>query len=402
VRGADLVVRSSAIQDENPEVQAAMSAGLPVLKRSDFMGQLLEGKTILAVAGTHGKTTTTAMIAWILTYLKEDPSFIVGGVLSNLGTNARYGEGTAFVVEADEYDRMFLGINPHYAVVTNIEHDHPDCYPAPEDYAAAFRDFAGSLRPGGMLIACGDDPGASRLVQSLAGLNKRVATYGLGQPVDYYAQDRTVNPSGSYSFRAMKKGREMGYTDLQVPGEHNVRNALAALAVIDALGLSPAAAAQALSRFRGTGRRFEVRGMPAGITVIDDYAHHPTEIQATLSAARVRYPDRRIWAVWQPHTYSRTRTLFEQFAAAFQQADRVVVTEIYAAREAREPFSSSQVVEAMQHPGAVFLPELHEVSAYLIEHLLPGDVLLVLSAGDADAVSSSVLASLQERIGKDA
>jgi UDP-N-acetylmuramate--alanine ligase len=398
VAGADLVVRSSAIPDDNPEVVAAKAAGIPVLKRADFLGSLMDGKTGIAVAGTHGKTTTTAMLAWILYALKQDPTFIAGGTLANLGVNARAGKGPVFVIEADEYDRMFLGLRPLIEVVTNVEYDHPDCYPTPDDFQAAFADFVKLLPAGGTLVACAEDPGACLLIAEAGKLERNVLSYGMRPTVtgglfmmDSYAEVVVPNDKGGFTFSAAILGHSCAVS-LQVPGLHNVRNALAALTVAALLGLSLDAAGQALGEFAGTGRRFEVRGETGGVVVVDDYAHHPTEIRATLAAARARYFGRRLWAVWQPHTYSRTRALFNEFANAFEDADEVIVTEIYAAREAKQDFSAAEVVKAMPHPAAHFIAELSDVSNYLLAHLKPGDVLLVLSAGDADQVSTQVLA----------
>jgi UDP-N-acetylmuramate--alanine ligase len=399
VAGADLVVRSSAVPDDNPEVAAARAAGIPVLKRADFLGQLMAGKTGIAVAGTHGKTTTAAMLAWTLSALGQDPSFIVGGVLNDLGVNARAGKGPAFVIEADEYDRMFLGLKPAIEVVTNVEHDHPDCYPTPESFFGSFLDFVRLLPADGLLAACADDPGAALLMEEAKRAGKRVVAYGLSLddgPRVVYAKNVAANDKGGFTFEAIVHGQS-SIVSLIVPGRHNVLNALAALTVTDALGLPLADAADALGKFSGTGRRFELRGEAGGVTVYDDYAHHPTEIRATLAAARARHAGRRIWAVWQPHTYSRTQMLFDEFAQAFQDADEVIVTEIYKAREPQQDFSALQVVQAMPHLAAHFVAELDDVRNYLLSHLCPGDVVLVLSAGDADQVSAQVLSRLKER-----
>lgn len=397
------MVRSSAIPDDNPEVASARAAGIPVLKRADFLGSLMEGKTGVAVAGTHGKTTTTAMIVWILTALQQDPSFILGGVINGLGVNAHAGHGAVFVIEADEYDRMFLGLKPVIEVVTNVEHDHPDCYPSAADFQAAFVEFVKLLPTGGMLVACAEDQGAADLIDTAEKMDKNVVCYGLRPIVtaglrmlESYAELLTPNPKGGFTVSVSVLSHSAS-VELQVPGRHNVRNALAALTVTDLLGLPLDEAARALGDFSGTGRRFEVRGEADGVVVVDDYAHHPTEIRATLAAARSRYPKRRLWVVWQPHTYSRTRALFDKFTGAFDDADEVIVTEIYAAREAKQDFSAETVVRAMTHPAAHFVAELTDVSNYLLSHLRPGDALLVLSAGDADQVSTQVLASLQER-----
>lgn len=405
VTGADLVIRSSAIPDDNVEVQAALKAGIPVYKRMDFLGQLTEGKQVIAIAGTHGKTTTTAMIAWVLTILGQDPSFIIGGISANLGSNAHAGEGPAFVIEADEYDHMFLGLLPTIAVVTNIEHDHPDCYPTPQDFFQAFEAFSERLLLEGTLVGCADDAGAQKLMSLALEKKRKVISYGIGaEGVGYQGQLLEANAHGGYDFILLRPGEHRSIQiSLQVPGEHNVRNALAAMAVADLLGLPFQSTADALGNFRGTGRRFELRGEANGVLIVDDYAHHPTEIRATLAAARGRYSDRRIWVVWQPHTYSRTRTLFDAFAAAFGDADHVVVLEIYAARESppADGFSALSLVEKMKsyhHAEVVYAANLAQCRELLLERLEPGDAVLVLSAGDADQLSSQLLAALEGEI----
>jgi UDP-N-acetylmuramate--alanine ligase len=409
VEGADWVVRSSAVPDDNPEVRAAQSAGIPVYRRSDFLGRFMENKTGVAVAGTHGKTTTTAMIAYGLLEMGLDPSFIVGGVLSNLGVNAKAGTGDLFVVEADEYDRMFLGLKPRIEVITSIEFDHPDCFPTYDDMLAAFESFISLLPHDGTLVACLDDAGASSLMLRARRLGRQVMAYSREQELTITAprwmQARKIklNSSGGYDFEA---ATNVGATasvavSLQIPGAHNVGNALAALSVIALLGLSIGEAAKALHEFTGTSRRFEVRGEQKGVTIIDDYAHHPTEIKATLAAARGRYPGRRLWAVWQPHTYSRTKALFKGFATAFGDADETIVTEVYAAREPKEDFSAQVVVQAMPRESTRFIPSLEETTRYLLQHLRKDDVLLVLSAGDAERVSADVLSGLRNEVNHD-
>lgn len=395
--GADLIVRSSAVTEDNPEVVAARAAGIPVLKRSDFLGTITAEKRVIAIAGTHGKTTTTAMAAWVLTRLGLDPSYIIGGVSKNLGNNAHAGKGQFFVIEADEYDFMFLGLQPEQIIVTSMEHDHPDCFPTLEDYRDAFKLFIQQIKSGGLVLLCRDDAGADSLKDTVPPAC-RTLSYGIESAANYHASDLTLNDKGGFDFTACFEGAALARVGLRVPGQHNVRNALAVTAVTHQLGFSISEAVQALEEYSGSGRRFEVLGEVNGITVIDDYAHHPTEIRATLAAARSRYPGRRIWAVWQPHTYSRTRTLLEQFSDSFGNADRVVVTEIYAAREPQEEFSAVQVVSQMKHPSARFIPGLIETAETLLEELKPGDVLLVLSAGDADQISAHVLAGLQERL----
>jgi UDP-N-acetylmuramate--alanine ligase len=405
--GVDWVVRSSAVTEENPEVKAAKRTGIPVYKRADFLGRLMEDKTGIAIAGTHGKTTTTAMTAWVLSRLDRDPSFIVGGVVNGLGVNAHAGKGKVFVIEADEYDNMFLGLKPRIAVVTSIEHDHPDFFPTLESMYHAFEKFVGLLPEDGTLIVCAEDPGAAALIPHVRKEGRNVISYGvqgdmtINSPLWMQARELKVNRRGGYDFTATtnlaSKTSGSVKVSLQVPGQHNVRNALAVLAVIGVLGLSRKKAAQALAEFTGTGRRFELRGEVDGISIFDDYAHHPTEIRATLSGARARFPKGRIWAVWQPHTYSRTRTLFLDFARAFKDANEVIVTEVYAAREPKQDFTSAEVVSAMPHLSARYIKTLPKVTEYLLEQLQPGDVVLVLSAGDADQVSTEVVKGLQER-----
>ena len=400
VAGADVVIRSSAIPDGNPEVQAALAAGIPVLHRREFLKELTAKKETIAVAGTHGKTTTTAMIAWILASLDQDPSYVIGSISKNLKTSSHAGQGSHFVIEADEYDYMFLGLTPWVAVVTFVEHDHPDCFPTPASYEKAFVEFTGQVLPNGVLLACQDNEGACKVLEE-APLNINSFTYGIDPRATYEAQEVMPNEEGGFSFNAVfhaggPRVQQLGMVALQVPGEHNVRNALAAMAVIHQLNLSTTAAAEALGAFTGTGRRFDLRGEAKGVTLYDDYAHHPTEIRTTLAAARARYPKRRIWAVWQPHTFSRTEALFDEFIRSFKDADQVVVTEVYAAREQSDGFTAAKLVEKMQRSSVHFSPDLEEAAGYLLSHLQNGDVVLVLSAGDADQINTRVLAALKD------
>jgi UDP-N-acetylmuramate--alanine ligase len=412
IEGAQVVIRSSAVPDDNVEVLAAIDKGIPVLKRSEFLGSLLENHYGIAVAGTHGKTTTTAMIAWMLTYMKQDPSFIAGGVLNNLHTNAHAGKGKAFVIEADEYDHMFLGLRPKLAVITNIEHDHPDCYPTPEDFFQAFDQFASQVGSDGTLLICINDKGAARLARIAKERGQKVFSYAMReanngfakQEADYVADKVGSNPSGGMLFEAqctLASGRFSLHPaiNLKVPGKHNVQNALAALAVAHQMQLEVKQASRALAEFTGTGRRFEVREVVNGITIIDDYAHHPTEIRATLSAARMRYPKSKIWVVWQPHTFTRTRLLFNDFVRAFDQVDQVLVTDVYAAREQQpeDGFSSRSVAEAITFPETRYMADFSQIVEFLVSKLKTGDVLMVLSAGDADQISASVQSALKKR-----
>lgn len=396
VAGASVVVVSSAIPESNPEVVEAIRQGLPVVKRDRFLGELTKARTTIAVAGAHGKTTTSAMIAWILTQANLDPTFIVGGVLQNLKTNARAGSGPHFVIEADEYDRAFLGLRPDVAAITTLEHDHPDCYPTFDEMRAAFVEFAQRVEVGGLLILCGEDRESKELAGYLPEQACRIETYGLEPGWDWWAEG--VQLGNSASFEIWRKDKRLGTCALQVPGRHNVLNALAAVAASHEVGVDFDVAAAALTRFRGTERRFEVKGHVAGVTVVDDYAHHPTEIQATLAAARLKYPGRAIWAVFQPHTYSRTATLLDSFAAAFENADHVLVTEIYAAREFDTlGISGASLVGRMSHSDVRYVQTLEEASSILLECVQPGDVVITLGAGDGHLIGERLLEGLQAR-----
>jgi UDP-N-acetylmuramate--alanine ligase len=396
VSGVDLLVVSSAVPEDNAEVIEARRQGLPVVKREQLLGELTAGKITLAVAGTHGKTTTSAMIAWILTEAGLDPTFIVGGVMQNLGTNARAGAGPHFVIEADEYDRTFLGLWSDVAVVTTLEHDHPDCYPTFEEMRDAFTAFAEQTVAGGLLIVCGEKAETRQLGERLRDKGYRVAMYGLDPAWDWWAQG--MHLGNTAAFEAWHRDKSLGTCALQVPGRHNVLNALAALAASAEVGVDFGMAAAALTRFRGTQRRFEVKGQAAGITVVDDYAHHPTEIRATLEAARIKYPGRTIWAVFQPHTYSRTAALLDDFAAAFGDADHVLVTGIYAAREQDTlGVSAADLVARMKHPDVQYVETLDKAAAALLDQVEPGGVVITLGAGDGYLVGEWLLHLLRGR-----
>lgn len=384
IRGADLVIRSSAIPEGNPEIVAARQAGVPVLKRSDFLSQLTADKQVLAVAGSHGKTTTSAMLAWILTRQKLDPSFIVGGVVANLRTNAHAGTGRYFVIEADEYDYMFLGLRPQIALVTNVEHDHPDIFPTAASFEDAFRQFVGNLQEDGTLIICEESLTALSLADELSP-GQKLVRYGFDSgAAEYRAVNICVNQRGGMDFDILVGDRVPLAVSLQVPGRHNVLNALGAFALADRLGIMSPAVSAALGEFSGSGRRFEIRGEWAGVLLVDDYGHHPTEIKATLAAARAVYPERFIRAVWQPHTYSRTTALASAFIDAFKDADQVIILDVYEAREGHpEDFRMEDLAASVNHEHALFLPELTQAAAYLEDQLKSGDMVLVFSAGDA-------------------
>ncbi len=432
---AELVVVSSAVPNSNPEVIEAHRRGTPVVKRAKWLGQMMANKRGVAVAGTHGKTTTTAMISLILRDAGLDPTFIVGGDISQLGTGAAAGKGDLFIIEADEYDHTFLGLRPEIAVITAVEWDHPDCYPTPQSMQRAFWQFVVSLPPQGLMVACQDEPSVQDLLKrwrseappawdsgqeprdsqpfpekDLTGNLPLLITYGLNAGNEWRAHDLVPNGRGGYDFTVYvagtlhlastahvadpkePRGKLIGNVSLAVPGTHNVKNALAALVVADHLGVDFSKAAATLASFTGVGRRFEIKGEARGILVVDDYAHHPTEIRATLAAARTRFPGRSIWAVFQPHTYSRTRMLLGDFAAAFANADHVILVDIFPAREMDDgSITSRDILARMQHPNAHYVGALDAAAEFVADRLRPGDVLITLGAGDGFRVGESVI-----------
>ncbi|GAB4535471.1 MAG: UDP-N-acetylmuramate--L-alanine ligase [Anaerolineae bacterium] len=394
---ADLVVVSSAVPADNPELLEAKRRGVPVVKRAEWLGHMMAGKRGVAVAGTHGKTTTTAMIAFVLRDAGLDPTFIVGGDIPQLGTNAAAGRGDVFVIEADEYDHTFLGLRPEIAVVTVVEWDHPDCYPTPESMQEAFREFIGLVPPDGLVVACGDEPTVRELMGK-SGRPAMITTYGLGEDNHWHAFDLRPNTQGGYDFSISTTNQPASQSSTAIPGVHNVRNALAALLVAHSLGVPVEQATVALAQFRGVARRFEIKGEAGGVLVVDDYAHHPTEIRATLSAARTHYPERKVWAVFQPHTYSRSRALLGEFATAFGAADHVILVDIFPAREVNDgSVTSRDILNQMEHPDARYIGALEEAAGFLADHLRSGDLLITLGAGDGYRVGEMVLGELGGR-----
>ncbi len=396
VAGVDLVVYSAAVREENPELAAARAAGTATMKRAALLGLIANGRVGLAVAGTHGKSTTSAMLAKICVDAGRDPSFFVGAILRDFGTNARPGGGELVIVEADEYDRSFLQLFPQVAIVTNVEHDHPDIYPTYVAMERAYRDFLAQVRPGGTIILSADDPGCAALRTQIAAGG--VAIEGYGRAVG--ARWRIVADGATET--VLRDDGAVAILTLTVPGEHNRRNALAALAAAAAVGIDPAVAAASLAGFSGTGRRFELKGEARGITVIDDYAHHPTEIAVNLRAARERFPGRPLWAVFQPHTYSRTKLLLHEFAAALAGADRILLLDIYAARETDTLGVGADDIRALMPRRAEVLRAGEPgdaVDVLLGQHhegrLAAGAVVLTLGAGDVTEIGAMLLDGLR-------
>jgi len=395
IKNPDIVIRSSAIGDTNPEVIAARNKNIPVLKRRDFLGQLTKNQKVIAISGTHGKTTTTAMTSWMLYECEFDPSYVIGSISKNLGRNASAGDGDYFVIEADEYDNMFLGLLPDILVITNIEHDHPDCFPTEKDYLSAFHQLTKRIIPGGYLIACADNAGVKNLLNTLAE-KVEVITYGSSKHADLQIIALNHITGKGIRFKIRNNTNRLDLPEkveisLMVPGNHNACNATAALAIGAILKAETSKAINALSSFTGTGRRFDIIGNANGITFIDDYGHHPTEIKTTLTATRNQYPDKNIWAVWQPHTYSRTQELFDAFVNSFSECDHIIVTEIYRSREPQQAYSSKILVNALSHPDKHYIKTLSETERYLKKNLSCGDILIIFSAGDANRISKNLL-----------
>jgi UDP-N-acetylmuramate--alanine ligase len=386
--GARAVVFTAAVPADHPELVAARQAGVPVVRRADALHLLVDGGEVVAVAGTHGKTTTTAMTTEALAAAGRDPTGIAGGRVASWGGNARIGTGRCFVVEADEYDRAFLALRPTVALVNNVEADHLECYGGSlAQLEDAFVEFAARAE---RALFGADDPGAVRVA---ARMGRPHWLVGAAPGADVAITAVRADRSGTRSELRLPDGRTVELV-LQVPGLHNVRNAAMAIGAVLALGAGVEAALEALAEFRGVARRFEWVGSAKGVTIVDDYAHHPSEIAATIAAARQRYPESRVVAVFQPHLYSRTRRMAPALGAALAAADRVVVTEIYGAREAPEPGLSGRIVAEAAHQQGVeveWVPDRRLLPEMLARSTAPGDVVLTLGAGDITRVSRELL-----------
>ena len=393
----DVVLISSAIDRSNPELLAAEVRSLSVVKRADFLPILLAERQLIAVAGTHGKSTTTAMIIQALRESGIEAGYIVGTIVPGYG-NACAGNSPYFVLEADEYDHMFLGLQPTVAVITNVEWDHPDCYPTPESFTDAFAQFIQQVQPDGMVISCADDVGAEQLRTNsqISCETKQIdwITYGYSDAATMQAVDPKPVVGSGYQADITWQERAWDQLALSVPGLHNLQNALATLTVARWCQVPSHQATAALARFGGTARRFEYKGVINDVLVFDDYAHHPSEIQVTLSAARKRYPERRIWAVFQPHTYSRTREMMVEMAHSFTDADQVLVTDIYSAREIDDgTVKAIDLVKASPHPAIRHTPLLADAVQYLTTYTRPNDIVITLGAGDSYQIGEALLAS---------
>ena len=395
VDGSDLVVYSNAISESNAERMRAKELNLPILTRAAALAVLMSDSKSIAVAGTHGKTTTSSMLAVALQACAADPSFAIGGTITASGSNAHRGTGEIFVAEADESDGSFIEYHPYAAIVTNVEHDHVDFFATPESVAQAFTDFAATIKKEGFLTYCADDAGAVALSQRVESIE--LVSYGIHESADLHIDQIELLTMGSRA-RAIWKGRSVGHIELQVPGQHNLLNAAGALATGLKLGFPAADLLTGLATFRGTGRRFEIKGVVHGVRVIDDYGHHPTEINVTLQAAR-RYADAgRLIVIFQPHRYSRTKAFAAQFAHELSAADRAIVLEVYAASEKPIDGVSSKLITSMMNKGE-YIPNFVEVTDSVVADAQPGDVIVTLGAGDVSSLAPIIVEGLARRFG---
>ncbi len=388
----DAVVYTAAIHPDNPEYACAVAKGIPMLSRAELLGQMMKNYRIpICVSGTHGKTTTTSMAAHVLMEADMDPTISVGGVLPLIQGNYRIGSRDTFLMEACEYTNSFLSFFPKIGIILDIDADHLDFFKDLEDIRHSFRRFAELLPADGTLIINADDP-AYKMISK--GLPCRIVTYSLKGSGDFTADAVSYDEMGCASFRVMKAGKLYGRFQLAVPGEHNVSNALAVIALGDILGLAEDTIRSGLASFHGTNRRFEYKGKMGEVTVIDDYAHHPTEIRATLRTA-AKYPHRKVWCVFQPHTYTRTKSLLHEFAEALTLADHVVLADIYAARELDiYGISSRDVQEEIRKLGTDcdYFPSFEEIEAFLRVHCEPGDLLITMGAGNVVRIGEDLTA----------
>lgn len=387
----ELVVYTAAIHPNNPEYAYAIQKQLPMLTRAELLGQIMRNYEIpIAVSGTHGKTTTTSMLAHVLLENNSDPTISVGGILPAIHGNIRVGQSEIFLTEACEYTNSFLSFFPKIGIILNMDADHLDFFKDIEDIRHSFRRFAQLLPKDGALIINADTPEYDKIIEDLP---CQIITYGLTHHAQYQASDITYDSYGHASFKVQKDGIPIGSYSLQVPGIHNVSNALSVIAASHLLGIEEASIVSGLRNFTGTDRRFQLKGTVGGVTIIDDYAHHPTEIEATLHAAH-NYPHKKIWCVFQPHTYTRTKALLHEFAKALTLADHVILADIYAARETDTlGISSADLQELIKSLGTPceYFSTFDEIENYLLESCTQGDLLITMGAGDVVKIGEQLL-----------
>lgn len=399
VGDAHVVVRSTAVRDDNPEVVEARRRSIPVIPRAEMLAELMRLKPhTVAVAGSHGKTTTTSMVATVLGHAELDPTIVVGGVVGAFGSNAHLGTSDLMVVEADESDRSFLMLTPTIAVVTNIDREHMDYYHDMDDVRTCFTNFVNKVPFYGVSVLCLDDPNVQAIIPSV---ERRRMTYGLSAQADVSAHGIRYDESFGSSFTVWRAGEAVGEVILRVPGLHNIYNALAAIAVGFELDVPFTQIAEALGSFTGAGRRFQFKGEVGGVLVVDDYGHHPTEVKATLAAAKIGSGGRHIVVLFQPHRYSRTHDLMEEFARSFNNADTLLITDIYAASEDPiEGVTAETLTEAIKrfgHKDVRYIGSLDNAAATLRDQVQEGDLVITLGAGTVSRVSEQLVNLLRER-----
>ncbi len=389
--GIDLVVYTAAIATDNPEFACAKEMGIPMLSRAELLGQIMDNyQNSIAVSGTHGKTTTTSMISQILLAAKCDPTITVGGILKAIHGNLRVGQSEYFISEACEYTNSFLHFYPKYSIILNVEAEHLDFFKDLADVRHSFRSFASNTRADGVIIINGEIENYQELTE---GLSASILTYGTKEGFDYYPADIRFNEKACASYTVMHKGEAVMEVSLNVPGMHNVSNSLAAIALSLELGLSKEAILAGLNAFGGADRRFQYKGERNGVTIIDDYAHHPTEIRATLTSA-ANYPHKRLILVFQPHTYSRTKAFLDDFAKVLSMADTVVLADIYAAREKNTyGIHSTDLLKKLKEQGTdcYYFPTFGEIETFLEKKCMNGDLLITMGAGDVVNIGENLL-----------
>ena len=391
---SDVLVYSSAVPPGNPEIMKARQKGIPVIRRAEMLGELINVKeTSVAVGGTHGKTTTSSMIGAVLSHAKLDPTLVVGGLVQNLNTNSKLGSGDIIVVEADEFDRSFLALKPTIGIVTNIDLEHTDCYEDLEDLQNAFVQFCQSVPFYGEVIVCIDSPAVQEI---LTKIERPMTTYGRSRDAAYRAENLRFDENSS-TYAVFRAEENLGDIQLNVPGEHNVLNSLAAVVLGLELGLSFETIQAGIATYQGVRRRFEIKGIHNDIMVVDDYAHHPTEIKATLNAAKNGW-NRRIIAVLQPHLFSRTQAFFREFATSLQIADKVIITDIYPAREKPIPGVTAKLIydecKNVLGEDCIYIPDLDDLGKYLDSIAKPNDMIITLGAGSIWRYSESYVTHL--------
>lgn len=392
---AALVVRTAAVKDDNPEVAEAQRRGIPVILRAEMVARLMDGKKVIAVAGSAGKTTTSSLLAYILKRAGKEPMYLLGGESLDLGGHAAWGEGEYCVVEADEYNNAFHEYAPHIAIITNVQPDHLDFFGSVEAYYESFRTFARKVQTGGTLLVSGEDEGAEAVAASLTGVPFAVESFGLN-PRQNWMAGTPLEDGGRVLFELVRQGRSLGQVTINRPGMHIILDGLAATAAATLCGVDFGDIRKACADFQGAKRRFELIGEAGGVVVLDDYAHHPAKVKALVEAARVRFGSRRIIGVYQPHTYTRTDYLWDDWLTCFAGLDALIVVETFAARETPKPGrTASDLARALTNPAASYAPDFESAARMASELARPGDVIFTIGAGDANAVGPMILERLR-------